>query len=440
VTASALTASLTGSNSGYPVHIWTSTTDSTVADNGFNLDLVRSSIVEFDTIRIEETGSHEGVRADFEIVDLTFALAAMRGEWPVRINKVGGGLQDDFFLGFMRESDGRYEARYGGKVVTCVDFSSLLDRDQVKTQFKIKGGTNAKAAIQQCFNTMTICYQFLGGAGMDWSKVRADLGEDGSGTFEDDIKFEVGLSLRQCIERILGETSPSANYRMDTVPRLWTWDASTQAAALLSAPYDVNVAHSPSGSEIAPEDFQHFWDSNRRISAVTIDGAKAAGSGTYADKDLLPAALQGTAIDVFAHRVLPGPWSADLWGESHAPLTGQPSVTQKQAVRLARAALGDLRNPIPTGSFTARQDSCYNGSTRWAGGQLVYVTSAAHGLNGRSADAGPYAGQPAGTTPGTRWALQPFRISRVTTEFVNGAGDLKQQVEYGGRRPHLSTV
>jgi hypothetical protein len=96
--------------------------------------------------------------------------------------------------------------------------------------------------------------------------------------------------------------------------------------------------------------------------------------------------------------------------------------------RYAKAVLNDIRNPYPQGSFTVSDTHITNGGITWHGGQLVYITSTEHGLRGRNTDLGPWAGSNGGRV------LQPFRIMRVTTTYVNGKGDRQMVCEIGGRR------
>ena len=160
---------------------------------------------------------------------------------------------------------------------------------------------------------------------------------------------------------------------------------------------------------MAPEALTADWDTSRLVNAYYVRGKNAAGSGLYTDQDLLN-----------------GPWSVNLFGFRGAYLEGPDCDTASKARRLARMALRDTRNPVTRISCElTSQAKVFNGSTRWQGGQLVYVTSASQGLNGSGTDAGPWAG----SVP-----LQPFRTARVTTTLLSGDGQRKVELEIGARR------
>ena len=148
------------------------------------------------------------------------------------------------------------------------------------------------------------------------------------------------------------------------------------------------------------------------MNSYYVQGRNSAGSGWYSDADLLS-----------------GPHSIYLFGLRSAYIQAPDADTQDKAIRVASLALSDTRNPVPRGSF-----STYVGrdETRFRGGQLIYVTSAIHGLNGSAADAGPWAGAYGGAGD----QLQPLRIVSVTTRYLNGLGDRLQEVEFGGRQVH----
>jgi len=223
-------------------------------------------------------------------------------------------------------------------------------------------------------------------------------------------KFHPRLTLRQCIERVLAASSDSANYYVDYQPALHTYDYQNLETGHV-VPANVNVTQSPAGGEVAPEDLRVDWDSDGLVNSYFVQGKNALGSGFYTDADLLP-----------------GPWSIDLFGLRSAYLQAPDADTEAKGRRVAKAALVDTRNPVPRGSF-----SVYRGvsDTRYKGGQLLYVTSAVHGLTGASTDPGPWAGA------GTAWLdIQPFRVLSVTTRYLSGTGDRMQEIQFGGRRVH----
>lgn len=172
------------------------------------------------------------------------------------------------------------------------------------------------------------------------------------------------------------------------------------------------MATSPGANKVAPEDMTADWDTSRLINGYYVRGKNAAGSGFYTDQDLLA-----------------GPWSTQLFGPRFAYLDGPDCDTAAKAQRLAKAALRDTRNPIPRIAFSLTGSAkVTNGGSRWKGGQLLYITSTTDGLNGSGTDAGPWAG----AIP-----LQPFRIARVTTTLISGAGERRVEIEAGGRKRHI---
>lgn len=359
--------------------------------------------VELESLRVEETGNHDSANLDMAFLDKTLAQAAIRGEWRILVNEGSTPV----FRGFIRTARPEIQAIYSSINVSAVDIGTLLDRCVVKsTGIKRTNDESDKARIQWLFDTFG---QPLVNEGLTgWGKVQV---LDSSMV---DQTFPPKLTLRQALERVLGGASDSSDYYIDFVPRLHTFDDDNPEPD--AAPFDVNIKSNPSGTEIAPEDFTFEWDSTNRRSGFYVQGKNSAGSGWVTDQSLS----------------MRGPWSADLFGPSQDYLSAPDADTTAKRDRVAKAALRDTRNPVPRGSFTVTGDNTENGSgTRWQAGQLLYVTSAIHGLNGRNTDAGPWAGSDGGMQ------LQPFRIVRVTTSWMAGGNERQMEVEFGGRRLHM---
>jgi len=287
--------------------------------------------------------------------------------------------------------------------VSCRDIGSMLDRLINKTWVLREAGESDKARIHWLVDTIG---QPLVKYGMTrWGKTQvlnSSMNKQG---------FPKRLTLRQCIERVLAGASDTSNYYVDMHARLHTYDLEHPEAGW-TAPKSVNVTPSPSTSELAPEDLAVDWDTDSLVNSYYVRGKNKAGSGWYTDRD------------VFDN----GPYSTHLFGLRSAYIDAPDANTSKKARRVAKAALRDTRNPIPRGRYTtfvAVDDEAFQA------GQLQFVTSPVHGLNGNGADSGPWAGP---SSP------QPLRIVSVTTTYINGIGDREQAIEFGGRRLHRYTA
>lgn len=389
--------------------------------------------IAWDTIRVEESGNQEGATFEASLLDRDRSFAAMRGRWRIRVdwrNPVSG-LFEPMFLGIITTPTPEIQAIYGELAIHAVDVGTLMDRCFIgKKDVVRKSGESDKARIQWLFGGLEAAdgvkvAQPLISAGLaHWGKVqtlRADMPRQ---------TFPAQLSLRQALERVLSQASDddTADYFMDAYPRLWTFDRATMASVLDSAPYDINAAHTLGAgppAEVAPEsDPRVEWDSDGQVTGLHVTAATPKLSRTYWDSDPFSALSSG----------LPGPYGVALFGRLMKAVSAPDADTAAKVQRFVRAALRDTRNPVPRVSFAVTGTSCYDSTgKRWRAGQRVYVTSPVHGLNGRSTDAGPWAGSGGSASA----QLQPFRIKRVTTTFESGAGTMRQEVEAGGRRKIL---
>lgn len=366
--------------------------------------------------RFEEAGTYESATATFRLRDKNLAYTAMRGEWHLQVvDRVTGSL---LFRGLVRQPSRQMVVTEHGIDVVADDMSVLLDRLCITSRGEVRaGGETLRARIAWLFGSLKH------GDGSAWSSTKVaqpllDAGFDYT-TFVKQLDtnlprqtFPPNLTLRQALERILsavdnGSGPNSANYYV-AWPYLHVFD-DDNTESTRTAPYDINAAHSPGAGKVAPEDLNVDWDTTRLVNGYYVRGKNSAGSGFYTDQDLLA-----------------GPWSVNLFGLRVAYLDGPDADTAAKAVRLAKAALRDTRNPVPRITFSLTGSAkIANGSARWQGGQLVYVTSAAQGLNGSGADAGPWAGPV---------ALQPFRVAHLTRTLISGDGEWSNEVEVGGRK------
>jgi hypothetical protein len=371
------------------------------ADGAYTMDI--TDRVPVDSIVVEETGTLDESIASFDIIDKTLLYTALRGEWKVRISHLG----ETVYRGYIGRPRAAIAAIYGEQSVTCRDISSLLDRLIIKSSI-VRGTVESdRARIMWLFDAIG---QPLVSEGLtDWGYVQT-LTESMS-----QQTFPPRLTLRQGLERILAASSDSANYYMDFQPALHVYDRDHPETWHV-APKNVNVTTSPAAGEFAPENLRIDWDTDSLVNSYYVQGRNSVGSGWYSDQDLLS-----------------GPHSVYLFGLRSAYIQAPDADTQEKALRVAKLAMQDTRNPVPRGSF-----STYVGveEPRFRGGQLIYVTSAIHGLNGAGADPGPWAG--AYGSAGD--LLQPLRIVSVVTRYLNGTGDRIQEVEFGGRQVHRYTA
>lgn len=365
-----------------------------------------TTIVPWDSIRIEENGNHDNATMAFTIEDKALAYAGIRGEWTVLFRHGGA----EAFRGYMSDVDPQIRVVHAGVQVQCRDFGTLMDRLVITADQKRSNGESDRARIAWLFAQAWA--QPMLGQGFDAVKKVQTLSSS-----MPNQTFKAGTTVRQALERILSAASDSSDYYIDYRPWLHTLDdAHTESGT--AAPWNVNLTPWPSVSEVAPESFRFDWHSDGRRGGLYVRGKNAAGSGYVTDRSL------GMA----------GPFSNEIFGRADDLFQAPDADTSGKRDRAAKAVLRDVRNPVYQGSFTVTEPYIASGSNRWQGGQLVYITSPEHGLNGTGADAGPWAGSNGGI------ALQPFRITQVTTTYVNGQGFRQMEITIGSRRRALYSL
>ena len=370
----------------------------------------------------EESGTFESVTASMRIRDKALAYTAMRGEWHLEVTWRPTGQQ--LFRGLIRTPSRQLVVREHGIDIQADDMGVLLDRCVITREGITRpAGETLKARVSWLFGEMTH------GAGSTWEGARVAQPLLAAGfdytthvqqldTNLPKQKFPPNLTLRQALERILGavgsaDDTNSANYYV-AWPFLHVFDDDHPESSR-TAPFDINTAHDPGVGNVAPEDLVVDWDTSRLVNGFYVRGTSKAVSAFYTDQDLLA-----------------GPWSVNLFGLRTAYLDGPDADTVAKVKRLARAALRDTRNPVPRIAWKVTgSPKVEDAGTRWQGGQLVYITSSAHGLNGSSTDAGPWAG----AIP-----LQPLRVARVTTRVISGDGEREVEIEAGGRKRNVYQV
>lgn len=188
----------------------------------------------------------------------------------------------------------------------------------------------------------------------------------------------VSLTMRQALEATIAQASSRGDLRVDPMGALHIFRDNPSNAA----PFDIN-ADSPGAGEIAPQDLEIDYDGGEYANSVYVQGFNRAGSGRFFDHGAIAAAngLVRTAT-----------------------LQAPECRNRAQALNLATMYLGRTAANRPRGTFTT------TGNDGWMSGQLLLVTSAAHGLD-----------------------EEEFRIRRVTTTLARPGTDWVRQyrVEFG---------
>lgn len=402
------------SGSSTPVKVYVSGSTTDIANTGAADDITK--LVDLDTLAVEESGNHEQSTCTFNFIDghangadRALRYSAMRGGWKILVSYNG----ETIFRGYIRQPQTTPSTVYALKDITAYDLSSRLETLIIDVRnVKRAAGESDKARTQWLYDVFGQPLEAEGikagtaaAPSTGWPYLQVLNASMPAQT------FKAPMTLKQGQERILGAASDSANYYLDATGRLHDYDDNNpETTAWTDAPYVINEG-TPGAGEIAPSDLTLEWDFQVRNFLWANVGNKPALSGPYSDKDLLP-----------------GPWSIDLFGVYKGSIDVPDAQDINDVQRVVKAALRDLRNPIPRGSFWVSGSRCYSGSKRWQAGMLVYVKSTRLGLNGSGTDAGPWAG--------TR-APQPFRIVRNRTTFLSGGDERRMEMDFGFRRPHL---
>jgi hypothetical protein len=366
-----------------------------------------TSKIPRDSIRIEETGVHESAHMDFQLIDLGLAYTAIRGRWNILATYQGKTL----FRGIIENPRTEIRAIYPEINLSARDIGSVLDDCIVKVYGKNggpierKSGENDKARIAWLFDLMGPTGPLAIDAASKVQKLDNSLPKQ---------RFPPRLTLRQALERILGAVDDeSANYYVDAAGRLHTYDDDHPESGI-DAPWDIKIAHTLSGTQIGAAEFSFEWDMDSYASGYFAQAPTKALSRFYTDAH--------PDLDMSA------PHAEGLFGKRHRYIDCPDADTSAKVRRVVRKALRDTRNPVPRGRFVVDGPRCWNGSTRFQSGQLLYVTSTQHSLNGRDGDSGPWAGSR---------APQPFRIVRNAISLADEGDNLVMEIEFGGRQRHL---
>jgi hypothetical protein len=188
----------------------------------------------------------------------------------------------------------------------------------------------------------------------------------------------VNMTLRSALRQTAGLAGSTVRMAIDAMGRLH-WFAGSETNP---APYGINVALTPGGGNIAPDDLFVERDATVKNRAY-VRGANAVGSGWF----------QNDA-------------SVAAYGPRETYIDAPSADTSAKANSIARLYFGRMAEPRTRGRFSTEEP--YNG---WRAGQNVTITDPQNDL-----------------------AAQAFRLARVTTRFTKGTGTKRYVLEFGSVR------
>jgi len=340
-----------------------------------------SPYIDFATLVTEDTANQADDTATFELLDIDLAVSALQPEGRIKVTQDGKVR----FNGFITNIEPAWEGLSRRFRVSCTGISHLLDMciippSDSDVYVRTTGETDRHRLIW-LLDTFGGPFTTAGSSSYAYIQVLE--------TEMERQKFS-NLTLRQAIERVLGAASDSANYYVDTLGRLHTWDKTHEEN--FTAPYAINATLALGANEVAPSDLRVLLDTTELVNWYYVRGKNDAGSGAYADTT-----------------------SVSAYGRRQAFIDGPDSDTRKKAKRLGNAALKDTKDPLVRMGFTVDLDYCENAGVIWQPGQMVSVTSPAHGLSGYQ-----------------------IRVIRVTTSYLNGLGDRSMEIECGALRANFA--
>lgn len=355
-----------------------------------------TSLVDMDSLRIAESGNYEPGTADFDVVQAPPGKS-MPSNFPYftdyLVNEGTVLIKDgteEVFRGNIRQFKPSGNGIYRTTRVSAVDIGSLLDKTIISAIDKRPAGETDKQRISYLFATYGFAMP-----NVDLSGVQVLETNLGRQTFSN-------CTLRQALEKVLAQASPTANYWIDASGRLRTWDRNNPDlnadGTPRVAPYDIvvggqGVIRALDNDELAPEDLVIDWDTSAIINWVKVRGVTAAGRLIVTDNV-----------------------SIASYGRRQAFIDAPDADTDTKAIRVGLALLADAADPQARGSFSIQGPRSSKYGARWRPAQTVRVTSPFHGL-----------------------LREPYRINRVTTRYISGEAARYTEVEFGGRRKWLRT-
>ncbi|GAC1618088.1 MAG: hypothetical protein NVS9B1_27300 [Candidatus Dormibacteraceae bacterium] len=312
-------------------------------------------------------GSQETATCEFDIIDVANSVSAT-DEATLTVTEVSSATV--LFGGFVRSR--RITVLATGRIIhiLATDYNSLLDRAIVISD-KRAAGESDKTRLTYLMTTYGPQFS------SDYTQI-ATLNASMPAQ-----KF-IAITLRQAIERVLGQASTKSSYYVDPTGRLVTYDRTVVTAA----PFNVRVG-TPLGGEIAPEGLEVDNDASNLANAVYIVGATAAGSGWFTDTT-----------------------SIATYGRRERFFNAPDSDLASKASQVGLAVLADQKNPIPRGVFTTKSPN-----DGWRIGQSITINSTQHGLTNQS-----------------------YRIARVTAHYLSGVGDREYTIEVGAAQVSMPAL
>lgn len=323
--------------------------------------------VDFPSLTMQLAGSQETGSCDFDIVDEHLTVTAT-AESTLSVTEVGSATV--LFGGFTRSP--RTVLTAVGRLihVKAFDFNSLLDRSIVVSDSRVAGESDSDR----------LAYLM----GIYGSQFSADYSQIATLNASLPAQKFIAITLRQAIERVLGQASTNSSYYVDATGRLVTYDRTVVTAA----PFDIRIG-TPGAGELSPNDWSHDRDTDNLANAIYVVGATAAGSGWFTDVT-----------------------SIATYGRRERFFNAPDSDTFAKAMQVGLAVLEDQKDPVPRAVFTTQSPN-----DGWRIGQSATVNSVQDDLTD-----------------------EVFRIAKVTTRYLTPAGKREYTIELGAPQATLSAL
>lgn len=292
-----------------------------------------TSLVDLRTIRVRLSGGPATGTLDAEVEDLTRAHP-LPGGADVALLHYDESTIGVFGGNLVRRSGAQLYGLAARTTISAADYGRLLDQSIV-TPTSLSAGMTDREAIQSLVAT-------YGHAPLRAPDATVDL----TATSLPAIGFAAPVTLRAAIEQVASLAGTGRSYYVDEMARLvYVRDA------VIRAPYEVSDA--PTGAQIGAEEISVEYDDSGIINAVYVQGPDVGG-------------VSGWVIDQT---------SIDAYGRREAILANSDSTTTAKRDLYGSAYLAKVKDP------TIRGRVVVTGYDGWRVGQILTLTSAAHGLS-----------------------------------------------------------
>lgn len=364
----------------------TGATGATVTATGYVVNIYVGGVlvsgkVDFSTLKFTESGNQQVGNCRFEITDMTNSVTVADKAF-VSI----ADANDQLFKGYVKSRTPRVAAVGRIIQIEADGIEIKLDTSLVISNRRPPSGATPVESDADRLKYLLATYGSQGLYNGSFGSTDVSKIQTLDATMPTQ-KFRK-LTLRQAIEQVLGEASDTANYYIDNLGRLHTFDATHPEGD--AAPYAIRVGD-PGAGEISPEEPDFGYDSQALKNGYWVNAKVAAVSQWVPDQ---------ASIDAY------GLWAAYI----DAP----DADTSAKALAVGQAALKDTAQPIVNGSFKVSSPNDKNGSVRWKVGQMVPIYSTQHGINGGQS-----------------------RIIGIDWAYLSGAGDRQATIRVGGDRLKL---